>query len=88
MSDKSDSSKKIVLEVKEELCKGCGLCVEVCDRGKLQLDDRPNKQGVQPAVVCPGVDCTGCCDCATICPDAAIEIYIVTSPELAGSAEE
>ncbi len=88
MSDKSGRSKEVVVEVLDHLCKGCGLCVEVCERGKLELADTPNKQGVQPAVVKPGVDCTGCCDCATICPDAAIEIYIVTSPEPAGSAEQ
>jgi len=88
MSDKSSGSKQIVVEVKEELCKGCGLCVEVCERGKIKLAETPNKQGVQPAVVRTGVDCTGCCDCATICPDAAIEIFIETSPEPAGSPEE
>ena len=87
MSDKSKTSRCIKVEVKEELCKGCGLCVELCEKEKLELQETPNKQGVQPAVVNPGVDCTGCCDCATICPDGAIEIYIVTSAEPAGSAQ-
>ena len=55
-------------------CKGCGLCVEYCRQGKLYLVPKPNKRGVRVAGVRPEADCTGCLQCATICPDAAVEV--------------
>ena len=68
------SSKRFEVVILERFCKGCGLCVEFCEQGKLAIDARPNRQGVQPAVVRPEVDCTGCLRCATVCPDAAVEV--------------
>lgn len=55
-------------------CKGCGLCVEVCEQRKIAIDPQPNEKGIQPAVVLAEVHCTGCLKCALMCPDAAIEI--------------
>ncbi len=60
-------------------CKGCALCVEVCKPGKIYINARPNKQGVRTVAVARHVDCTGCLKCATICPDAAIEIFCVVN---------
>ncbi len=40
----------------------------------------PNKQGIQTAAVHEDVDCTGCLQCATMCPDAAIEVTQVDVP--------
>ncbi len=62
------------VKVLTRFCKGCGLCVEVCEQGTLYIERTPNQYGVQPAAVHPGRDCTGCLKCATMCPDAAIEI--------------
>ena len=76
MSD--DSTVEVT--VLTEYCKGCGLCVEFCPRGKLYIDPIPNREGVQTAVVRAEVDCTGCLQCATICPDAAIEVRRVRIP--------
>ncbi len=56
-----------VIEVKVAWCKGCGLCVEYCNRGVLQMD------GVVPKVVAPE-KCTRCMQCEVICPDFAIEV--------------
>ncbi len=49
-------------------CKGCGLCVEFCPTGVLELngDDRP--QVVHPE------KCTACHWCDTHCPDLAIVV--------------
>jgi len=69
------SGKRFEVRLLLGYCKGCGLCVEVCDQGKLYISPRPDKQGVLKAAVAEEVDCTGCLKCATICPDAAIEIY-------------
>jgi 2-oxoglutarate ferredoxin oxidoreductase subunit delta len=70
----------IEITVLTEYCKGCGLCVEFCAQGKLYIDPTPDRRGVQTAAVRADVDCTGCLQCATICPDAAIEVRRIRIP--------
>ena len=71
------SGKSFEVRVLSQYCKGCGLCVEFCEQGKLYLEQTPNEHGVQAAVVRLEVDCTGCLRCAAICPDAAIEVCML-----------
>lgn len=69
------SGKKYEVKIMERYCKGCGLCVDVCNQNKIHMNSEPNKAGIHTATLDEGIDCTGCRQCATICPDAAIEIY-------------
>ena len=56
-----------VIEIKVSWCKGCGLCVDYCNRGVLEMD------GTLPKVV--KLDkCTRCMQCEVICPDFAIRV--------------
>ena len=71
------SEKRFDVNVLEHFCKGCGLCVEVCSAGKLQLRDKPDRRGIQTVEARPDVDCTGCLQCATMCPDTALEIVCI-----------
>jgi 2-oxoglutarate ferredoxin oxidoreductase subunit delta len=68
------SGRTFEIVVLEGFCKGCGLCVEFCEQGKLYVQQKPNKEGIQTAAVRAEVRCSGCRKCAIICPDAAIEI--------------
>jgi 2-oxoglutarate ferredoxin oxidoreductase subunit delta len=68
------AGKHYEVVVLEQYCKGCGLCIEFCKKGKLYIRQMPNKHGIQTAAVREGGDCTGCLQCATICPDAALEV--------------
>ena len=79
MNGRQRKGDMIEVRILRRYCKGCGLCVEVCEAGKLRIDTQPDKRGVQAAVVVGDVDCTGCLKCATICPEAAIEIYRVAA---------
>jgi len=65
-----------VIKIHRDLCKSCGLCIRFCPRKLLVTDPGLNKRGVTPVKFenNPGTKCTGCGNCATICPDAAIEI--------------
>lgn len=65
-SGKSKPPAEIVVKV--SWCKGCGLCVEYCKRGVLEME------GVLPKVVLPD-RCTRCMQCELICPDFAIEVH-------------
>jgi 2-oxoglutarate ferredoxin oxidoreductase subunit delta len=55
------------IEVKVSWCKGCGLCVEYCNRDVLVME------GVVPRVV-NAEKCSRCLQCEAICPDFAIRI--------------
>ncbi|MCL2592315.1 MAG: 4Fe-4S dicluster domain-containing protein [Defluviitaleaceae bacterium] len=62
------------LVIKEELCKGCSLCVVACPKKILELSPQINKKGYNP-VTCKDLDaCISCAFCATICPDIVIEV--------------
>lgn len=74
------SNKRFEVTILTRFCKGCGLCVEWCEQGKLYIEQKPNRRGIQTAAVRPDVDCTGCLQCATICPDAAVEITRIEAP--------
>lgn len=61
-------------------CKGCGLCVAVCPKAVLGIDDsRVNIKGYQPASVVDGDRCIACTSCALICPDVVITIERVAA---------
>jgi 2-oxoglutarate ferredoxin oxidoreductase subunit delta len=70
------------ITIDKELCKGCGLCVEVCRRDQIEISDQLNKKGYYPARFKDaetGAEsdgkCNGCALCGLICPDVAIEVY-------------
>jgi 2-oxoglutarate ferredoxin oxidoreductase subunit delta len=57
-----------------ETCKGCELCIEACPQDSLQLSPKINAQGYHYAVLVKD-NCTGCINCALVCPDAVITVY-------------
>ena len=50
------------------MVKGCGLCVSICPKKVLELNDRVKCEGVRQD------DCIGCRQCDNICPDLAITV--------------
>ena len=68
--------------IHRDRCKSCGLCIHFCPRRLIVIDSELNARGVYPAK-CNGSPekCTGCANCALICPDAAIEIEEVPDKE-------
>ena len=63
------------IKVDEIICKGCGLCVQVCPFGIIELSKkRINAKGYHPAELIDKQKCTGCASCATMCPDTAITV--------------
>jgi len=60
---------------REERCKGCELCKEVCPRNIIvMIGDKLNEKGYHPAAVIDMGRCTGCGFCATICPGCVITV--------------
>ena len=69
------------IEIDRERCKGCGLCIMVCPKHRIEISDLLNAKGYYPAKSqeenLPDNlrECTGCALCAITCPDVAIEVY-------------
>ena len=63
------------LTFKEELCKGCGLCVDACPKQLLMLSKtRLNQKGHAPAEITDESACVACASCAIMCPDCVITV--------------
>ncbi len=61
--------------IKEEVCKGCGLCIRACPKKIIELSKtKINAKGYRPAEVTDMEACIGCTSCARTCPDVAIYI--------------
>jgi heterodisulfide reductase subunit A len=56
----------LIANVDEDLCVGCGVCVEVCPYQARELDPSRHVVVVNPVL------CEGCGACAAACPSGAI----------------
>jgi 2-oxoglutarate ferredoxin oxidoreductase subunit delta len=63
-----------MLEIKEDLCKGCGICIERCPVNALEESDRLNKKGIRPPKLKENNECNFCRLCELLCPDLAITV--------------
>ncbi|MBN1460517.1 MAG: 4Fe-4S binding protein [Armatimonadetes bacterium] len=70
----SKTRPRITVEVDETICKGCGLCVDFCPRQAMGFAVHINARGFHPAQLQHPDKCTGCAQCAVMCPDACIRI--------------
>jgi 2-oxoglutarate ferredoxin oxidoreductase subunit delta len=66
---------KGTIEISQELCKGCELCVSFCPKRLISTSNKLNASGYLPAVFKDNGECTGCAVCALVCPEVAIEVY-------------
>jgi 2-oxoglutarate ferredoxin oxidoreductase subunit delta len=65
---------KGTVKINIETCKGCELCIESCPQKSLQMSKGINTKGYHYAVLIQD-NCTGCVNCALVCPDAVITVY-------------
>lgn len=64
------TKEKAKIQIIEEKCNGCGLCVSVCKDFSLQITDEKVAITQNPLF-----GCIGCGHCMAICPTGAIEIH-------------
>ena len=67
--------KKGYIEINQELCKGCEICMSFCPKGAIASGEKLNSSGYLPAAFTDSGECTGCAICALVCPDVVIEVY-------------
>ena len=63
----------LIAEVKNDVCSGCGICIEVCPYGARLMNDFTKISDVNQAV------CQGCGACIASCPNKACELINSTS---------
>lgn len=57
-----------------ERCKGCEVCIAACPFSCIAMTEEVNSKGYHYAITVND-DCTGCANCALVCPDGVITVY-------------
>jgi 2-oxoglutarate ferredoxin oxidoreductase subunit delta len=71
----SGETMKGYIEINQEVCKGCELCISFCPKKVISVSGKLNAAGYGSAGFNPTGECTGCAVCALVCPEVAIEVY-------------
>ncbi len=64
------------IDINENYCKGCDICIFVCPRNVFIKSDKLNKKGVYLPIVDDSEKCTYCQLCILQCPDQAITVEV------------
>ena len=57
-----------------ERCKGCEVCIGTCNEHTIIMSKKVNHKGYH-FIETVNDDCTGCTNCAIVCPDGVITVY-------------
>ena len=63
-----------MIEVKDDWCKGCNICIDRCPVDALEESDRLNRKGIRPPKLKEINECNFCRLCELLCPDLAITV--------------
>lgn len=70
------------IEIAQDECKGCAVCVDACPPKVIKLSPSLNVQGYHPAQYL-GDGCTGCGICFYACPEpGAITVFKWEEPKV------
>jgi len=72
---KNMAKVKGAIVVDTETCKGCEVCIPVCEEKVISMSTEVNRKGYHYAYMSNPEACTGCTNCAIVCPDRAIAVY-------------
>ncbi|MFX0082701.1 MAG: ferredoxin family protein [Candidatus Hodarchaeota archaeon] len=64
----------MIIEIIEDLCKGCEYCIEICPEKIFNKSKKLNQRGYSIPEIKNSDSCTYCKRCELICPEMAINI--------------
>ena len=70
------------VQIKERICSGCGVCVDVCPYDAREIDEETGKAKIIEVL------CQGCGACATVCPNASTQQTGFTKSQIYRMIEE
>ena len=70
-----------MIEIREDWCKGCDICIERCPVDALEKSDKLNKRGIRPPELKKENKCNFCRLCELLCPDMAITVIVEDKKE-------
>ncbi|MGI6733552.1 MAG: 4Fe-4S dicluster domain-containing protein [Anaerovoracaceae bacterium] len=62
------------ISIDKNLCKGCGICLEICPKKVYGLSQKRNSYGSPMPEAVSESECIVCRLCERLCPDAAINV--------------
>ncbi|NQS99091.1 MAG: 4Fe-4S binding protein [candidate division Zixibacteria bacterium] len=66
-------NRSFVVEINQEWCKGCYICVDVCPvEGIFHIEEEVSDKGFRRVGAVNLERCTGCMLCELLCPDLAV----------------
>jgi len=71
---KTDTARGHVI-IDEDKCKACGLCIHFCSKKNLVFSETANRRGFHPVRMAEDNVCTGCGECAVMCPEVCIQVF-------------
>ena len=63
-----------MIDILDDWCKGCEICIKRCPVQALELSDKMNKRGVYPPKLKEYNECTFCRLCELLCPDFVLSV--------------
>ena len=68
----SDQQKQAIVEISDDLCKGCEICIAFCPLNVFASSDSLNQRGYYVPKVVDAEACSACRLCELLCPEFAI----------------
>ncbi len=65
-------TKSMLVEINEDSCKGCDICIEFCPIDVFEKSDKLNRKGYYLPIIVDMKACNGCRLCDLMCPELAI----------------
>ena len=82
LSQRRISAEAATARVTEERCSGCGLCVEVCPCGAIEVDPERDTAVVNDLL------CKGCGSCTAACLSGAVDLSGFSNRQIIREFEE
>ena len=74
--EEGEKMPKGSVNISDDLCMGCGYCVEFCQKKSLSISQEDyTSQGLPLAKFSDPDSCNACGFCVWMCPHFAIEVY-------------